>query len=136
MKFICKALLITFLASLPLFAFAVVVEGLYSATVEVTDQSSAQRQKGFSLALADVLIKTTGTNDITDHSGVSQALTQASNYMVKYAYLPQLDPVSPIESESLAGGQVEIAPAPPGFPLSVQFAKATVDELMLFLIHV
>ena len=130
MKFIPKALLITFLASLPQLVLALVVEGLYSATVEVADQSNAQRQKGFSLALADVLIKTTGTNDITAHPGVSQVLAQASNYMVKYAYLPQLDPVSPIERESLAGGQVEIAPAPPGFPLSVQFAKATVDELM------
>jgi len=134
MKFIRKALLITFLASLPQLTLAVAVEGLYSATVEVADQSSAQRQKGFSLALAEVLIKTTGTKDITARPGVSQALAQASNYMVKYAYLPQPDPVSAIESEAAstepADGLSEIAQIPPGFPLSVQFAKATVDELM------
>ena len=134
MKFIRKALLITFLASLPQLALAVAVEGLYSATVEVADQSSAQRQKGFSLALAEVLIKTTGTKDITARPGVSQALAQASNYMVKYAYLPQPDPVSAIESEAAstepADGLSEIVQIPPGFPLSVQFAKATVDELM------
>ena len=135
MKFIRKALLITFLASLPQLALAVAVEGLYSATVEVADQSNAQRQKGFSLALAEVLIKTTGTKDITARPGVSQALAQASNYMVKYAYLPQPDPVSSVESEaavseSAGGGRAEIAPTPPGFPLSVQFAKATVNELM------
>ena len=135
MKFICKALLITFLASLPLFAFAIAVEGLYSATVEVADQSSAQRQKGFSLALAEVLIKTTGTKDITVRPGVSQALAEASNYMVKYAYLSQLDSVSAIESEAAsteppASGLAGIVQVPPGFPLSVQFAKATVDELI------
>jgi len=130
MKFIHKALLITFLASLPQLAFAVAVEGLYLSTVEVADQSSAQRQKGFSLALAEVLIKTTGTKDITARPGVSQALAQASNYMVKYAYLPQPDPVSPSEDALANGEQAEIAQTPSGFPFSVQFAKATVDELM------
>jgi hypothetical protein len=139
MKFICKALLITFFASLPQLTLAVAVEGLYSATVEVADQSSAQRQKGFSRALAGVLIKTTGTKDIAVRPGVSQALAQASNYMVKYAYLPQpqpqFQPISPSVSESaeskpLSSERAEIAQTPPGFPLSVQFAKATVDELM------
>jgi len=125
MKFICKALLITFFASLSQVALAVDVEGLYSATVEVADQSRGQRQKGFSLALAEVLVKTTGTKDIAARPGVSQALAQASNYMVKYAYLPQPVPISPPDNEL-----PEIDPTPPGFPLSVQFAKATVDELM------
>ena len=135
MKFICKALLITFFACLPQLALAVAVEGLYSATVEVADQSSTQRQKGFSLALAEVLIKTTGTRDIAVRPGVSQALAQASNYMVKYAYLPQPDPISPpasepSESEPPNAERAEMAQTSPGFPLSVQFAKATVDELM------
>jgi len=135
MKFINKVLFITFLASLSQFAFAIAVEGLYSATVEVADQSNAQRQRGFSQALAQVLIKTTGTKDITARPGVNQALAQASNYMVKYAYLPQSATVSSADSkaavsEYIGGSQVEIAATPPGFPLSVQFAKATVDELM------
>ena len=135
MKLICKALFITFFASIPQLALAVAVEGLYSATVEVADQSSAQRQKGFSLALAEVLIKTTGTKDIGARPGVNQALAQASNYMVKYAYLPQLEPTSlsvsdSAESEPSNVVQPQIAQTPPGFPLSVQFAKATVDELM------
>lgn len=130
MKFIYQALLIPFFLSLPQLALAAAVEGLYSATVEVADQSSAQRQKGFSLALAEVLIKTTGTRDVATRPGVSQALAQARNYMVKYAYLPQLDPVSPPESERPNGERPVISQTPPGLPLSVQFAKATVEELM------
>jgi len=129
MKFIATLLLITFFASLPQVALAAAVEGLYSATVKVADQSRIHRQKGFSLALAEVLIKTTGSKDIASHPGVEQALTQARNYMVKYAYLPQPqpqpDPLSPPDS-----GLPAVEQAPPGFPLSVQFAKATVDELM------
>ena len=131
MKFIPKRLLITFVMSLPQIALAVVVEGLYSATVEVADQSRIERQQGFSLALAEVLIKTTGSKDIVTHPGVDQALAQARNYMVKYAYLPQpqpqiqSDPLSPPDTELPAVEQ-----RPPGFPLSVQFAKVTVDELM------
>lgn len=129
MKFISQLLLITFVVSLAPQALAVTVEGLYSATVEVADQSSAQRQKGFSLALAAVLIKTTGAKDIITRSGVSQALTQASNYMVKYAYLPQPEP-QPDPLSAPDGELPEIEQRPPSFPLSVQFAKATVDELM------
>lgn len=125
MKFIRKALLITFLASLSQLALAASLEGLYSATVEVADQSSAQRQKGFSMALAAVLIKTTGTKDIAAHPGVGQALAQAKNYMVKYAYLPQPDFTSSVKGEA-----AESAQRPQGFRLSVQFAKASVDKLM------
>ncbi|MBQ0721079.1 MAG: DUF2066 domain-containing protein [Gammaproteobacteria bacterium] len=137
MKFICKTLLITCLASLPQLALAVAVEALYSATVEVADQSREQRQKGFSQALAAVLVKTTGANDIADRPGVDQALAHASDYMVKYAYLAQPAPVSPpADSEALdMAPAVDMAPAAdmaavaPVFPLSVQFAKAAVDKL-------
>ena len=119
MKLIFKTLIITFLATLSPLGFAGTVEGLYSATIDVPDQSHAQRQKGFSLALAQVLVKTTGAKDISSRPGVNDALSQASNYMVKYAYLPRL--------EQTQTGQ---APANPGIPLSVQFAKATIDGLM------
>lgn len=118
MNLIHKTLLVLCLFSLSQLTLATAVEGLYSATVEVADQSRSQRQQGFSQALADVLIKTTGTKDIAARPGVSQALSQASNYMVKYAYLPQSD-----------AGSVDTQ-ASSGFLLSVQFARAAVDELM------
>ncbi|MEZ0150876.1 MAG: DUF2066 domain-containing protein [Candidatus Reddybacter sp.] len=121
MRLIFKILVIAFLATLPLLGFASIVEGLYSTTIEVPDQSRAQREKGFSLALAQVLIKTTGAKDISSRRGVNDALSQASNYMVKYAYLPRL------EHEKTEGDQL---PAKSGIPLSVQFAKATIDDLM------
>lgn len=135
MKFIHKALFITFLVSLPQLTLAAVVEGLYSATVTVADQSSSQRHKGFALALTEVLIKTTGTKDITARPGVSQVLAQARNYMVKYAYLTQSDavPDRQMSSDGSAPARGE-RPADPeialGFSLSVQFARAAVDELI------
>ena len=121
MKLIFKTLVITFLAITPPLGFASTVKGLYSATIEVPDQSRAQRQKGLSLALAQVLVKTTGEKGISSRPGVNDALSQASNYMVKYAYLPR------VEHENKEGDEW---PAEPGIPLSVQFAKATIDDLM------
>ena len=137
MKFIVKALLLTLLTSLSPLTLAVLVEDLYSATVAVADQSRTQREKGISLALAEVLIKTTGTKDITLRPGVNQALLQASNHMVKYAYLPQLqlqpqqEPEPQPDLELLSEAALaQSEQSPPGFPLSVQFAKVAVDQLM------
>lgn len=121
MKLIFKTLVIACLVNLSHLGFAGTVEGLYSATIEVPDQSLLERQKGFSLALAQVLVKTTGARDISARPGVNDALGQASNYMVKYAYSPRL------EYKKTEGDQ---APVKLGIPLSVQFAKATIDDLM------
>jgi len=99
---------------------------LYSATVEVPDQSRKHRQQGFSLALAQVLIKTTGSKDIAAQPGVSDALSQASNYMVKYAYLPRPAIVEPVETNV----DSNTVPIEQHIPLSVQFAKATIDDLV------
>ncbi len=133
MKLIRKTLLITFIVSLSQLTLAAGVEDLYSAAVQVSDQSSTQRQKSFSRALAKVLIKTTGKKDIMAHPGVSQALAQANNYMVKYAYLT-VPSVSSFEkqpaSEASHSTRVTAAQMPQGVLLSVQFAKASVDELI------
>ena len=134
MTFIRKALFITFFASLAPSSLAVVVNDLYSATVEVVDQGRATRQKGFSLALAQVLIKTTGALDIETRPGVDDALRRASDYMVKYAYLPQAPIELPLElaPEGLEGNEEgeALSSSERGFPLSVQFAKVTIDGLM------
>jgi len=122
MRLICRTLLIIFFSSLPSLVLAVAINDLYSATVEVPDQNRKHRQQGFSLALAQVLIKTTGAKDIAAQPGVSDALSQASNYMVKYAYLPRPAIVEPIESDGV--------PIEQNTPLSVQFAKAAIDDLM------
>ncbi len=127
---ICKVLLIAFLVNLPQLALAATVKDLYSATVSVSDQSTIQRQKGFSLALAEVLIKTTGAKNIVAHRGVGQALAKANNYMVKYAYLQQYDPASLIENQVLNGEQAATEQMPQAVRLSVQFAKASIDELI------
>ena len=138
MKRIWKTLVIAAFASLSALGFAATVEGLYSATIKVPDQSLEQREKGFSLALAQVLVKTTGAKDILSRSGVNATLTQAKRYLVKYAYLPRLE-VEPtaLESDQLEVEQFEInqseieqVPVIQGFPLSVQFAKVTIDDLI------
>ncbi|OUS13269.1 hypothetical protein A9Q89_03350 [Gammaproteobacteria bacterium 53_120_T64] len=150
MKWILPNLLVSALIYLSPAASAAVVGDLYNASVDVADQELAQRQAGFSSALAEVLIKTTGSKAIVQRPSVVDALSQASQYMVKYAYVerpiapaPLLEPVLTdstltdtnfIETslvEPQQSGETGVALAEvPAYRLSVQFSKGTINGLM------
>ena len=100
-------------------AFATVVDNLYSATVIVQDQSIEERQRGFQKALAQVLTKTTGIEDIGRQSSLTSTMAKAADYMDKYAYLPQERRLSQGASSPSAG-----------IPLLVSFPKVIINNLM------
>ncbi|MBL4783197.1 MAG: DUF2066 domain-containing protein [Porticoccaceae bacterium] len=140
MKWILQIFLISALTLSSPLVFATVVANLYSATVDVADQGPEQRQAGFSAALAEVLIKTTGSQAVVRRPGVIDALSQAKQYMVKYAYVPRpIAPAQAPEPELSATplpapqeleAEPSLLPELPAYRLSVQFAKATIDGLM------
>ena len=106
---------ILLLAAIVVFCFdahAVIVEGLYSATVPVQDQSENKRRQAIKQGLGDVLVKLTGSRTVLADPGVQGILHQAQKHLVEYGYVDQ-PPVSQINRQlgdlpgSQDGDQVE-----------------------------
>jgi hypothetical protein len=58
----------------------------YSVTVPVTDTSDAQRSQAFATALAQVMTRVAGGQDLRSNSGYAQALSSASSLVQKFQY--------------------------------------------------
>lgn len=100
---------ILLLAAIVVFCFdahAVIVEGLYSATVPALDQSENKRRQAIKQGLGDVLVKLTGSRTVLADPGVQGILHQAQKYLVEYGYVDQ-PPVSQINRQlgALPGSQ-------------------------------
>lgn len=67
--------------------------GLWSALVPVPDQSETARQEGLQQALAQVLVKQTGSREILNNPAIKQALSLTRHYLTQYGYtrIPAVD---------------------------------------------
>lgn len=65
---------------------AEVADGLLSAKVPVADQSEGSRQRALREALAQVLVKQTGSMSVLNNPGVQQALSLTPHYVTQYGY--------------------------------------------------
>ena len=73
-------------ALLPLPALADDGASLYEAAVPVTDHGERQRKQGTRAALAQVLVKLSGSRVVLDDPSVAASLQRADDYMQKYKY--------------------------------------------------
>ncbi len=71
---------------LPAPVLASVVQDLYSASVPVDSQSSAERAKALRAALAQVVVKVTGNRKASGDSAVSDILAHPRKYLQAYRY--------------------------------------------------
>jgi hypothetical protein len=67
-------------------ACAQTVADLYSAEVPVANQSSAELGKGARAALADVLVKVSGSSGLLGNPAIKSALAKARSQVIKYGY--------------------------------------------------
>lgn len=76
------------LSSLAIFGVvqASVVDGLYEARVEISDQLNRSRKKAETAAFKKVLVKVTGTKSVLKNPLVTQEFNKAANYLRSYSY--------------------------------------------------
>jgi len=67
-------------------ARAVVVQGLYSQTVPVTDKGAQDQNDAMGRALADVLVKVSGRENVLSNPVIRKALSKPENYVQKYGF--------------------------------------------------
>ncbi len=77
----------TFLFSLS--ANASVVKNLYTGTVSVASQSSADRATALPQILQQVFVKVSGDSNVIDNNAIKQALANANLWMQEYHYVDQ-----------------------------------------------
>ena len=65
---------------------AEIVRDLYSAEVPVASQSSAARDRAARVALAEVLVKVSGSAEVLQNQSISVALKGAGKHVQQYAY--------------------------------------------------
>ncbi len=98
-------------------AVADVVTDLYSATVPVADQSSQALATAAKEAMAQVLVKISGTRDVLQNPAVAAALGDARGHVRQYAYVQGKPPAAPLSlrfefSDPDVTGLVERSGAP------------------------
>ena len=79
---LCAAVLLGFASA----SHAELVSGLYAATVPVANQSDSSMKAAASAALAEVLVKVSGSEEALDHPLVVKALPAARDQVQKYAF--------------------------------------------------
>ncbi|MEH6712400.1 MAG: DUF2066 domain-containing protein [Paraglaciecola polaris] len=67
-------------------AHAGVIDGLYSAKVEVSDQSTGTQNKAIRQGLEDVFVKVSGSSSLLRDPKISQQLKQAKSYLRTYRF--------------------------------------------------
>ncbi len=99
-------------------ASAVQVEGLYSHSLSIVDESDVARNEAYSAALAAVIVKLTGGVVALELPGVDDALDQASDFVegVSYASTPSAAGANGPESNQRS--------------ITVDFSRGLVDALL------
>ncbi len=64
------------------------VSGLYGTEIVVVNQSDGERQRGFQLAMEDVLIKLTGDSAILVRAEAAPIIRRAGKFVEEYRYTP------------------------------------------------
>lgn len=79
-------LVLLLVSSLPTAVFAENVADLYTARVIVSDEGDEERQRGLSAALAQVLIKVSGSRSILIEPAAKQAIKNPLRYLSQFGY--------------------------------------------------
>jgi len=103
-KIACMSLLL--LVAAP--AFSLTVDGLYSASVEVEDQSSAQVLRAKKVGLAQVLVKVTGQTQTLNNARIRTALVNAEVYLQYFSFATQLTNGQPQAVIELAFNKLQV----------------------------
>ena len=85
-KLLTPSLVFVLLLALAVSGRADVVEDLYWAEVAVADQSSKSLASASRDALSDVLVKASGSESVLRNPVVKEALGEARNQVLQYAY--------------------------------------------------
>ena len=81
-----KHLFVLFSLLLPVVCFALPVEDLYVSEVFVTAQTDEQLRSGAKAGLTQVLVRNSGTKDVTDSPLVRDALRKPEEFYYQYSY--------------------------------------------------
>jgi hypothetical protein len=87
MKAVARVLLPLLLLLAPLFLRAEIVRDLYSAQVPVADQGAQALARASRDALAEVLVKVSGSVDVLQYPVIQVALKEARGHVQQYAYV-------------------------------------------------
>lgn len=71
---------------LPKLAQAKLVESLYSASQEVSSQSSTLRRVAIPMLFKSVLVKVSGQSEVTNHPIIAQEIKQSMSYITNFNY--------------------------------------------------
>lgn len=77
---------------------AVEVAGLYEAETIVTGQGETERQRGFGIGLAEVIVKLSGDADSVRFAGVQRILSRVGEFVERYEYEDRMKGI-PIHDE-------------------------------------
>ncbi len=86
-KRLIMILLIAVAALVPLRLFAAKVDGIYDARAPVADRGEASFAQAVRAALAQVIVKMTGSAQAPRTKAAQSVLAKAQNYMVKFVYV-------------------------------------------------
>lgn len=103
---------------------AVEYHGLYHAEVETADQGAEARAAGMQQAMADVLLKISGTGRVLEDERLAESLQSASRFVQQYRYRSEAIP--PEEQQLDEAGN----PIRERLWLSVRFDQKSIDELL------
>ena len=70
------------------------LQGLYAAQVAVANQDQNERQRGFQLALEQVLVKVSGERALVKRPSIAQALAQPERYVAQFRYRTEIAPAA------------------------------------------
>lgn len=85
-KALLKVVTAGLMATLAFALHAEIVDDLYSGKILVADRSDATLESAANEALAEVLVKVSGSADVLNNPAVTQALTQAREQVQQYGY--------------------------------------------------
>lgn len=85
LKFLAAAVLVALSSA----SNAAIVRNLYTATVDVENQSDSARKSVTPAALADVLVKVTGRADVSTDPHFSSMMSRSSRYVEQFRYVSE-----------------------------------------------
>lgn len=116
-----RSLIMIVLLGLALPVTGLQVTGLYSHRVAVDNESDAERNRAFRVAMEAVILKVTGDPRWLDHPRVQQAVENAQNYVEAISYSSEMLPVA----ASTEDPQTETGP---DVPADEDLADSPADE--------
>ncbi|WP_339900304.1 DUF2066 domain-containing protein [uncultured Gilvimarinus sp.] len=89
------------------------VVDLYSADALVKSQSEAQRAAAAKQALADTLVRVSGSTTVADNPAVRQALVRAQDYVYEYSYASTDEALEAIDGTLVPASRLQLKFSPP-----------------------